>query len=683
MSREVENTPNPKSRSKLDAFLIVRDGHKWRDVFRLNPGEVMTVGRAPSNRIVLRDEICSRNHCEVFLEESRWILRDLGSRNGTLVNGRRISGEWPLEEGQRIQIGSFELGFTYDLSRPFPAVEEQDIYDSNTAIVGELSLLNRSGSRSEPEILHRKRRSRFLPSSTADSSSTDRTSQDLVRLYQLALTMGAARDAHQLADVALDALFAGTNADLGAILLFPQGREVDGDTKPTDLRVVACRTSGEFPYQRVSDYLGAVVLKEREAVLARDVADDSRLASRDSLGEIHAKSVICAPVRLGEKVFGLVHLYSINPDAPLEPDDLEFTLAAADQAAVALENLNVKELLADGLARARNENQTLRRQLAIESELVGESASMLQLRETIGRIAPTDATALIRGESGVGKELVARAIHFSSNRRNGPFVCMNCAALSESLLESELFGHEKGSFTGATDRKLGKFEQANHGTLFLDEVGEMSLAIQAKFLRVLEGHAFERVGGGTAIHVDVRVVAATNRDLETAVSEGKFRKDLYFRLYVVEIFVDPLRERRSDIPILANFFVERFSSKTGRPVKGFSREALEALVDYDWPGNVRELQNTVERAAILCSEDVIQAKDIQLSTLGMPEPRSSSSSGAGSFREISLEMLEQEHILATLDRTNWNKSQAAQILGIERSTLDRKLKRYRVSRPKN
>ncbi|MFO0918332.1 MAG: sigma-54 dependent transcriptional regulator [Planctomycetaceae bacterium] len=347
--------------------------------------------------------------------------------------------------------------------------------------------------------------------------------------------------------------------------------------------------------------------------------------------------------------------------------------------AVTLEQLRQREQLAVGLERAKNENLSLREQLRQETELVGESEAIRKLRENISRIAPTPATVLIRGESGVGKELVARAIHEQSPRRGEPFVTMNCAALSETLLESELFGHEKGSFTGATARKIGKFEQAHGGTLFLDEVGEMSPAIQAKFLRVLEGHPFERVGGGTSVKVDARVVAATNRDLEESVKEGTFRKDLYFRLQVVELDVEPLRERRSDIPILVRYFVEKFANKIGRPTPELSSGALTTLVEYDWPGNIRELQNTIERAVILSATQTLGSQDIQLSALGRNEIQKGSSP-LPSFQPAPLDVIEQQHILATLDSTNGNKSQAAQLLGIERSTLDRKLKRYEAGK---
>ena len=461
---------------------------------------------------------------------------------------------------------------------------------------------------------------------------------------------------------------------------------------PDDLEVLAFRSPDQQTYRPVSTYLSQKVLRERQAVLARDAQEDSALSERDSLGQFKAKSLICAPIRQDSTVYGLVHLYSSDPNRPLDEESLEYTLAVGDQCAGLLANLLNREKLAEGLAQERDANARLREQLGLESELVGGSPSMQGLKQRIGRIAPTDSTVLIRGESGVGKELVARAIHLSSRRRQGPFVCMNCAALTESLLESELFGHEKGSFTGATTRKLGKFEQAHRGTLFLDEVGEMSGAIQAKFLRVLEGHPFERVGGASPVQVDVRVVAATNRDLEQAVDSGQFRKDLYFRLQVVELHVEPLRDHPADIPLLAEHFLQRFARKSGRSIRGFTPAALAKLTGYDWPGNVRELQNTIERSVVLCLGEMVDASDISLSGLGhfaevsAPRPVAVSSPSAGSGEgegeaEVSLEALEQRHILGVLDRTNWNKSQAAQILGIERSTLDRKLKRYRVSRP--
>jgi Nif-specific regulatory protein len=666
-------------------YLILRDEMKWRNVFRLIPGQVTTIGRAPTNRVVVPDDICSRHHCEVFQAGGEWMVRDLDSRNGTLLGAETVDDDSPLSEGDQIQIGEFFLVFTQDISQPSVESEELES-DTNTETLDGAAI--KAAGLSSPEILHRRQRTRYHGG--PEDIGRDRTSQELARLYRLALDMGSAADAAALSEIVLSGLFTAIQVDIGAVLLLPEATK---DADSANLRVVAFRASEDQSYEKVSTSLTEIVLEDSEAILARDVKDDARLTDTASLEQLQARSVICAPIRAADSIFGVVHLYTTHGGRTLEVDDLEFTLAVADQFAIALDNLHKRQHLQAGLELARDEADTLRNQLEIESDLVGTSPSMQELQQSIGRIAQTDATVLIRGESGVGKELVSRAIHFSSDRRNGPFVCLNCAALSETLLESELFGHEKGSFTGAVNRKIGKFEQANRGTLFLDEVGEMSLPIQAKFLRVLEGHAFERVGGGTQINVDTRVVAATNRDLEQAIEEKTFRQDLFYRLFVVEIAVAALRDHATDIPILADHFLQRCRAKASCRVTAFSEEAMSALSDYEWPGNVRELQNTVERAVILSRGPLVEVSDIQFSTrttttatpitLSSTPAKSSPASGSDNSegRDVSLERLEREHILATLKRTDWNKSMASQILGIERSTLDRKLKRYNVSRP--
>ena len=314
--------------------------------------------------------------------------------------------------------------------------------------------------------------------------------------------------------------------------------------------------------------------------------------------------------------------------------------------------------------------------------LIGKTHPMHGLREHIRRVAPTEATVMVRGESGAGKELVARAIHDQSLRKPRPFVCLNCAALNETLLESELFGHESGAFTGATQRKLGKFEVANEGTLFLDEIGEMSASIQAKFLRVLEGQPYHRLGGSDSIHVDVRVVAATNRDLEKAVKDGDFRQDLYFRLNVVEILVPPLRERLGDVMLLAEYFLQQAAGLVSTEIRGFAPEAIKRLCGYHWPGNVRELKNVVQRATIFATGEMIRASDINFASLDQTLSDSGALSTIASDAEArSLKEMEIDYILRVLDLTQWNKSRAAEILDIERSTLDRKLKRHNISRP--
>jgi Nif-specific regulatory protein len=299
----------------------------------------------------------------------------------------------------------------------------------------------------------------------------------------------------------------------------------------------------------------------------------------------------------------------------------------------------------------------------------------------ITRAAEGKTALLIRGESGVGKELIARAVHLASPRKVKPFICLNCAAISETLLESELFGHEKGAFTGAAERKIGKFEAADSGTLFLDEIGEMSPNLQAKLLRVLENSAFERVGGNATITVDVRIITATNRDLEKEVAAGKFRHDLFFRLRVLEIIVPPLRKRQTDIAVLAEYFLDRFCKETGRKYTGFHPESMQTLMNYRWPGNVRELKNIIERAVVLGAEPLVMEQDLLLSKLTTPGESQiiiPEKPERDLFIPLSLEDVERNHIIRTLEHVEWNKSLAAKQLGIERTTLDRKIKRYNI-----
>jgi Nif-specific regulatory protein len=486
--------------------------------------------------------------------------------------------------------------------------------------------------------------------------------------------MGAAEDVTTLANVTLSGLFDIVKPDIGAVLVL-----ADPSKEPTvrNLKVAAFKAPEDLPYNRVSDRLSTVALRERDGILAMDFSrTDDGEEEFTTLASMNARSVICVPIRDGEAILGLIHLYSLKTEQSLDPDALEFTLAVGEHAGATLRKLLSKTELVSNLKQARRENESLKELLRIESDLIGQSAAMQQLRNEISRFAMSDQTTLICGESGVGKELVARAIHSNSIRKDAPFVAVNCAALSESLLESELFGHEKGSFTGATERKIGKFEQAHKGTIFLDEIGEMSPTMQAKFLRVLEGQPFERVGGQTSVEVNVRVVAATNRNLPEAVREGDFRRDLFFRLNVLTITVPPLRDRRDDIEALAQHFLHVSSNRQARSAKEFEQDAIDALKKYDWPGNVRELRSVVERAFSFSQAQVIKLDDIQFSHLDVGTPLA-----VESYAPISLAEMEKRHIEATLHFTKWVKREAARILDIERSTLDRKLQGYDIKRP--
>ena len=341
-----------------------------------------------------------------------------------------------------------------------------------------------------------------------------------------------------------------------------------------------------------------------------------------------------------------------------------------------------------------NVNQFLTSQEAEdpENEILGESDATNQLRKLLRRVAQTNATVLIQGENGTGKELVAHAMHRNSSRKDGPFIKLNCAALPENLVESELFGHEKGSFTGATNKREGRFELAHGGTIFLDEISELSLPLQSKLLRVLQEREFERVGGNRTIKVDVRVVAATNRKLEQSVEKNEFRQDLYFRLNVVPVHVPALRERDGDVPLLAEAFCQRFIRNHGVPVKGLTPESLTALQGHDWPGNIRELQNVLERAVILCGEDGY----IHPEQLGLTAPPQAGAGDAptGAIEDnpvatvsaptavsngapTTLADLEKQHILSTLKQCEGNRTRTAETLDINIRTLRNKLNEYK------
>jgi len=344
-------------------------------------------------------------------------------------------------------------------------------------------------------------------------------------------------------------------------------------------------------------------------------------------------------------------------------------------------------------AQVLNVNQFLTQQDAedAEGEILGQAAATEQMRKLIRRVAQTNATVLIQGESGTGKELVARAMHRNSARKDGPFIKLNCAALPENLVESELFGHEKGSFTGATNKREGRFELAHGGTIFLDEISELSLPLQSKLLRVLQEREFERVGGNRTIQVDVRVVAATNRHLEQSVEKKEFRQDLYFRLNVVPIHVPSLKEREGDVELLAEAFAQRYIRKHGMPVKGLTPEAMTALKAHDWPGNIRELQNVLERAVILCGEDgYIHPEQLGLTTppqAGEGEAPTEAGTSAPPAEEpatptvststTTLAELEKQHILATLEQCDGNRTQTAKVLNINIRTLRNKLNEYK------
>ncbi|PKN29225.1 MAG: two-component system response regulator [Deltaproteobacteria bacterium HGW-Deltaproteobacteria-21] len=392
------------------------------------------------------------------------------------------------------------------------------------------------------------------------------------------------------------------------------------------------------------------------------------------------------------KVSGLQAMMEIKAYNPAIPVVIMTAYASVETALDALKNgaydyltkpLDFDELRltlerAMDHTRLREENRQLRESIGNRFDrrnIIGRSPAMVRLLETVAQVAPSEATVLITGESGTGKEMIGGAIHFNSPRKDGPFVKINCAAITETLLESELFGHEKGAFTGAYRRKEGRFAQAHGGTLFLDEISEMSMAMQVKLLRVLQDMEITRVGGEGVIKVDVRIVAATNKDLLRLAESGRFREDLYYRLNVVGLTLPPLRERKEDIPLLAQQFLQTFSEKNNKTIKGFTPQAMDRIIRHDWPGNVRELMNAVERSIVLSRSEYLGEEDLPLVPLE-PKTESCPQAAENMDGDLSLDEIEKAAIIKVLDSSNGNKSEAARRLGITRKTLLKKLRAY-------
>jgi len=433
----------------------------------------------------------------------------------------------------------------------------------------------------------------------------------------------------------LESLLTAIPAERGAVLVYRPGEDAP------DLACTRDRAAGR----------GAPVDVNRAAV---------DRAFREGLSVLSGGALLAAPLVSRRKPLGVVYLAADAPAAQLTLDHLQLAAAAGVMFGPAM---------ADALEfdRIAEENRQLKEEARIRNEMVGESARMQEVYRLIARAAPSDSTVLILGETGTGKELVARALHRSSAREKGPFVAINCAALTETLLESELFGHERGAFTGAIAQKRGKLELADRGTIFLDEIGELPLAVQAKLLRVLQEREFERVGGTRTIRVDIRILAATNRDLRAAAAKGTFRDDLFYRLNVVTIKVPALRDRREDIPLLANYLLGRCGGRVRR-VEGISRRALDCLTAYDWPGNVRELQHAIESAVVLGEGELILPEDLPEA---MVEAAAPAEAGEQGKYHGAVQQQKSELILAAIEQAGGKITEAARLLGLHPNYLHR------------
>ena len=416
---------------------------------------------------------------------------------------------------------------------------------------------------------------------------------------------------------------------------------------------------------KMGEGIAGWVALHRKSLIVNDAKDDPRHQQEfDKMTGFYTRSVIAAPVEYQGEILGTLEVLNPKEKPRFEEADLVLVEALASQVAIAIR-------YCDGYEKLNNENIALKKAIGLENAIIGQSKAVREVVQLAERVAPFEVTVLLTGESGTGKELVAGLIHERSPRKEKPFVAVNCSALPESLIESELFGHEKGAFTGATNRRKGKFEMASGGTLFLDEIGDMSFGIQAKILRVLESGIIERIGGDQIIETDVRIIAATNKNLRLLMEEEKFREDLYYRLHEMHIEIPPLKERKADIPLLTNHFLLLFSNMFRKNVVGVSEEVLDLFMKHEWPGNIRELKNVIKVAVILSDEPTISLgslpEELRLKTAQRVSPSNDGQT---------IEGVEKKHIIRSLLENNWNKSKTARKLNISRPTLDAKIRQY-------
>ncbi|HTG92865.1 MAG TPA: sigma 54-interacting transcriptional regulator [Pyrinomonadaceae bacterium] len=588
--------------------------------------EGTVIGRETSANLCIAESAVSRRHSKLEKSGDDYVINDLDSLNGTFVNDVPVKTR-VLQHGDRVRVGESQFLFL--------------LFEGDE-----------SSKSSQIEIDERQ----VLSGSTVQVRFDDALylmARDLSALMKVSTTINAIRGLEELQERLLILLFEVVPAQRGAILL-----SAEGSLEPTSVFGLD-RAHGKDQTVIVSRTIIRQVMRDGVSLLTSNTLDPN--LGTDSLISAGAMFVMCVPLMMFDHNIGVIYLDSTDPQDQFNKDHLQLVTAISGIAAVAIENARQFEWL-------ESENQRLLADVNIDHNMIGESGPMQRVYHFISKVAPTDSNVLITGESGTGKELAARAIHRNSKRVQKPFVAVNCAALTESLLESELFGHEKGAFTGALTQKKGRLEIAEGGTLFLDEIGELSSALQVKLLRVLQEREFERVGGTQTIKIDIRLIAATNRNLEEAIEAGEFRQDLYYRLNVVSFELPALRDRREDIPLLANYFADKYSVKCNRKLRGLSPEARARLSAYDWPGNVRELENAMERALVLGTTDLILPEDLPEALLESESTRTAAS--ATSYHDA-VAQTKKQIILTAMEKAKGNYTEAAKLLGVHPNYLHR------------
>jgi len=619
--------------------LIVISGSPQGAAFSLDHDEV-SIGRVASNRICLVDPSVSRKHAVIKQENEQFKLIDLNSFNGTCVNGVPVL-ERALQHGDHVALGDVLLLFLQHEVEEDATPVRIDFDESKLATQSTVRLRQQ-----DTLYLHPEKVLAILPPNA-------RIARDLNTLLRISTSINAIEDLMELQRCLLELVLEVIPAEHGVVLLI--------DIAADELQPSAVRSSTTIGGKTVlvSRTVSTQVLREGVAMMLNNVSADESYGLSASLVDAGVSAILCVPLAFSEKPLGVIYLGAKDPAAHFSEEHLQLLTAIAYVAAMALDKLQ-------RAVQLRSDHQRLKEETYLKHQMVGESSRMRDLYRLIEKVAPTDSTVLIMGESGTGKELAAQAIHQNSPRSDKPFITINCATLSEALLASELFGHEKGAFTGAIGLKRGKFEVADGGTIFLDEVGELAIDIQAQLLRALQEREIVRLGGTKPIKVDVRIVAATNRNLEQAVRDRSFREDLYYRLNVISFVTPPLRERREDILLLANYFATEFSKAKRKPVR-LSAEVRAYLTAYDWPGNVRELANVIQRAIVLGSTDLILPEDLPESIL---EISADARTPIGKFY-TDLKDLKKQLILKAIQQSGGNFTEAAVLLGIRPNNLHR------------
>ncbi|MGD8859433.1 MAG: sigma 54-interacting transcriptional regulator [Myxococcales bacterium] len=575
--------------------------------------KITSIGSSGGNDICIEADSLSDYHAQVIFDGRDFNLSEVDTRGRIMINGKK-KRRGKLIHNDRISLGEVELQFS--------------LYDA-----------------------------------TAVESEGDGTSEisGLRKLHEFSQRLMELKSVSELLEALMDSVIEVTNADKGFLVLIESGgprvavaRNLNQQNLPDGVR-------------HLSDSILQRVMSTKKPLIVSDALHDESFKSSESVMNLKLCSVMCAPLMAQGELLGILYVGNDNVVNLFEESSLDVLTVFAGQASLILQNA----LLLDSL---KTDFDALKQQLDADrfGNIIGSCASMQEVFRTVEKVAGTDISVLVTGETGTGKELVARAIHNRSPRKDDPFVVVNCGAIPENLIESELFGHVRGAFTGAVATRAGKFQQADGGTLFLDEVGELPLALQVKLLRALQEKVVLKVGDTKPEHVDIRIVAATNRDLEEEMKQGNFREDLFYRLNVINIHLPPLRERADDVLVLAKFLLAKYAEEYGSKVKGFTPNALVAIRKYDWPGNVRQLENRIKKAIVMCDKTLVGVEDLDM----LPEATPPIQTLAQAREEF-----QRRYILEILERNNGNRTKTAQDLGVDPRTIFRYLERENSAKP--